>query len=160
MHAAARSFIAQHAPDCEGPVLEIGSRDINGGVRDLFPADGYHGIDLAEGRGVDEVVDVVDFTCQHKFETVVCCEVLEHYEDPKALLDAAASHLRKDGTLLVTAAGPGRKPHSGIDGDVVRDGEHYANINPADLKGWLRSNFKHVEVDEVGDDVQVKAVKK
>lgn len=158
MHAEARSYIASHAPDCDGPVLEIGSRNINGGVRDLFPEAGYHGIDLAEGKGVDEVVDVIDFTSRTKFATVVCCEVLEHYEDPQALIDAAASHLKKGGTLLITAAGPSRKPHSGIDGGEVRDHEHYANIDPADLADWL-VDFSEVTVDEAGDDVRAVAVK-
>lgn len=158
MHAEARSYIAQHAPDCEGPVLEIGSRDINGGVRDLFPADGYHGIDLAEGKGVDEVVDVVDHNPKRKYGTVVCCEVLEHYEDPEAVIRSAFRLLKNGGTLLVTAAGPSRTPHSGIDGGQVRDDEFYANIDPADLRSWLEL-FADYEVDVAGDDVRARAVK-
>lgn len=158
MHDAARSFIARHAPDCEGPCLEVGSRDINGGVRDLLPEDGYHGIDLVEGKGVDEVVDVVDFTSRTKFATAICCEVLEHYENPAALLNAIASHLKKGGTLLITAAGPKRKPHSGIDGGTVRPDEHYENIDPDDLADWL-SDFSEVEIDVAGDDVRAVAVK-
>lgn len=158
MHAAAHDFIAKHAPKCSGPVLEIGSRDINGGVRDLFPEDGYHGIDLAEGRGVDEVVDIIDFTSRTKYGTVVCCEALEHYDDPQALIDAAASHLKKGGTLLITAAGPLRPPHSGIDGGAVQPHEHYANIDPDDLADWL-TGFSEATVEEFRDDVRAVAVK-
>lgn len=158
MHDAARNYIASHAKTCEGPVLEVGSRDINGGVRDLFPKTGYVGIDLRPGKGVDHAVDVRDFTHKTKFATVVCCEVLEHHPEPDELIDAMADHLRKGGTLLLTAAGPDRKPHSAIDGGELRDGEFFANIDPKDLKKWL-SKFDEVELDEFGDDVRVRAVK-
>jgi SAM-dependent methyltransferase len=158
MHDAARSFIAKHAKKCKGPVLEVGSRDINGGVRDLLPKTGYVGIDLMPGRGVDEVVDIRDFQHDTKFQTVVCCEVLEHHPAPQELIDAMAEHLLKGGTLLITAAGPDREPHSGIDGGHVRDEEHYANIDPDDLRDWL-SDFDKVSIDVVGDDVRAKAVK-
>jgi SAM-dependent methyltransferase len=158
MHDAARSFIAKHAKKCKGPVLEVGSRDINGGVRDLLPKTGYVGIDLMPGRGVDEVVDIRDFTHETKFQTVVCCEVLEHHPAPSELIDAMAEHLLKGGTLLITAAGPDREPHSGIDGGHVRDEEHYANVDPDDLRDWL-SDFDKVSIDVDGDDVRAKAVK-
>ena len=36
-------------------VLEFGSLDINGTVRDVIAADHYHGIDQVAGPGVDEV---------------------------------------------------------------------------------------------------------
>jgi SAM-dependent methyltransferase len=158
MHDAAREFIRKHARNVKGPVLEVGSRDINGGVRDLLPKTGYVGIDLVAGRGVDHVVDVRDFEHETKFQTVVCCEVLEHHPNPDQLIVAMSEHLLKGGTLLITAAGPTREPHSGIDGGHVRDEEHYANIDPDDLREWL-SGFSKVEIDEQGDDVRAKAVK-
>ena len=160
MHDAARSWVAEQAKTCKGPVLEVGSRDINGGVRDLFAKTGYVGIDLLPGKGVDVVVDVRDFEHPTKFATVVCCEVLEHHPDPEGLIGAMAAHLLKDGVLLVTAAGPGREPHSAFDGGVLRDEEHYANLDPDDLRAWLKAaKLKHVEIDVAGDDVRARAVK-
>jgi SAM-dependent methyltransferase len=158
MHDAARDFIAKHAKKCKGPVLEVGSRDINGGVRDLLPKTGYVGIDLVAGRGVDQVVDVRDFTYDTKFGTVVCCEVLEHHPSPQELIAAMAEHLLVGGTLLITAAGPDREPHSAIDGGHLRAEEFYANIDPDDLREWL-SDFSKVTIDEQGDDIRAKAVK-
>lgn len=158
MHDAARDFIAKHAKRCKGPVLEVGSRDINGGVRDLLPKTGYVGIDLMPGKGVDEVIDIRDYEGDTKFATVVCCEVLEHHPAPAELIDAMADNLLKGGTLLITAAGPDREPHSGIDGGHLRDEEFYANIDPADLEAWL-ADFDKVDVQVVGNDVQARAVK-
>lgn len=160
MHAAARSYIAEQAKSCKGPVLEVGSRDINGGVRDLLPKTGYHGIDLVAGKGVDEVVDVRDLDHSTKFATVVCCEVLEHHPAPDELIAAMADNLLVGGVLLITAAGPAREPHSAVDGGVLRDEEHYANVDPDDLKGWLKAaKLKKIEIDVTGDDVRARAVK-
>ena len=36
-------------------VLEVGSLDINGSIRDLFQNCEYTGIDLGEGKGVDVI---------------------------------------------------------------------------------------------------------
>lgn len=157
MHEQARAYIAAHAGGCEGPILEIGSRDINGTVRQLFDGD-YFGIDLIDGPGVDEVTDVTDLSTRRKFATVVCCEVLEHSPYPDKVIDAAHKLLRKDGVLLLTAAGPGRTPHSGIDGGAMRSTEHYANIGPDDLADWL-SAFTEVEIDVLGTDIRARAVK-
>lgn len=160
MHLAARAFIEAHARTCLGPVLEVGSRNINGGVRDLFPSDGYLGIDLVEGPGVDEVGDVADYVTDLEFATVVCCEVLEHYDDPTGLIAACHGLLEPGGVLLLTAAGPNRAPHSGVDGGEVRPGEFYCNVDPDDLDAWLtEAGFSVVDVDVLGDDVRARAVK-
>ena len=60
MHDEVRSWLEQskrrYPGRWRGPVLEVGSFDLNGSARDLFPGDvEYHGIDRREGPGVDEV---------------------------------------------------------------------------------------------------------
>jgi len=63
----------------DGPLLEIGSLDVNGSVRDLFPrAVPYVGIDLGPGRAVDVVASGHDFGRDGSFATVVTTECLEH----------------------------------------------------------------------------------
>ena len=48
-----------------------------------------------------------------------------------------ADVLAPGGALLITCAGPGRLPHSAVDGGPLQTGEYYAGI-PADvLKAWL-----------------------
>jgi SAM-dependent methyltransferase len=64
-------------------VLDIGSMDINGSLRDhAQPDDEYIGVDMAPGPGVDIVLDdpyVMPFPDAH-FDTVVATSVLEHAE--------------------------------------------------------------------------------
>jgi len=72
----------------QGPVLEVGARNVNGTCRDLFPADGYIGLDMQGGDGVDMVADITESvrSLYDGFRTVVCLETLEHITDPfKAL---------------------------------------------------------------------------
>lgn len=118
-------------------VVEIGGRFINGGVRDLIKADEYISLDLEDGPDVDVVADCRTWTPPGPADLVVACEVLEHAEDAEGVIGACLGYLAAGGRLIVTCAGPGRAPHSGHDGGTVRPGEHYANIEPADLTGWL-----------------------
>lgn len=88
-------------------ILEIGSLNINGTVRDLFePAcEEYIGIDLRSGAGVDEIIDA--HSLRHRFRwrsfgAVICLETLEH--DPRfwITLQNIQFVLRKGGILAVS----------------------------------------------------------
>lgn len=72
-----KSAVERFSP--KGPVLEVGSYNVNGSVRDLFPAEGYVGIDMRAGPGVDRVMNAnwLGFS-DREFQTVVCVEMLEH----------------------------------------------------------------------------------
>jgi len=63
-------------------VLEIGSLNINGSVRQFFPdASLYIGIDMQKGTGVDIVMNARDIEKEFRkgsFDTVICLEMLEH----------------------------------------------------------------------------------
>lgn len=155
MHPAAYEWVAAHTQT--GRVLEIGSRNVNGSVRPLFANSEYIGIDVTEGEGVDLVVDVCEYNAK-KFDVIVCCEVLEHAKNWKAILDACGRLIKKGGTLILTAAGPGRPEHSAVDGAELRAGEWYGNIKPADLEAALKGWAK-VDVDVLGHDVRAVAVK-
>ena len=138
MHASARNFVGGVVSGrVFGRVVEVGGRDINGGVRDLVACAEYLSIDLESGPAVDAVVDCRDWSPPWPADLVICCEVLEHSPDPAGVLGACAGYLRSGGLLVVTCAGPGRRPHSGHDGGRVRPGEHYANIDPAWMRGAL-----------------------
>lgn len=135
MHVAARRFVEQ-CVSASGPftsVLEIGSRNVNGGVRDLFEGSVYEGVDKAPGDGVDYVCDAALTLPAGPYDCVVCCEVFEHEERWPTIVANAARVLMPDGALIVTAAGPGRAPHSAVDGGQLRDGEFYANVQPDTL---------------------------
>ena len=93
MHAAASDYIfASFHTWRDGRshlrVLEIGSLNINGTVRDYIQpfAEKYIGIDMQEGPGVDIVHDAAKFTKPNFFDVVVCAEVFEHTQNGKLLL--------------------------------------------------------------------------
>lgn len=140
MHQAAHTFVAEQVA-AHGPfasVVEIGSRDINGSVRGLFPHSSYVGLDLYGGPGVDWIGDSREFRPERPVDAVVCCEVLEHAEDWPGVVHAAVGWLQPGGLLIVTCAGPGRREHSGIDGGRrLQPGEYYANVSAAALRGVL-----------------------
>lgn len=150
MHPEARAFVESALRDA-GPwsrVVEVGGRDINGGVRDLVKADEYLSVDLEPGPAVDVVADCREWSPPWRADLVLCLEVLEHADDPAGVVAAAVGYLAPFGWLVLTCAGPGRAPHSGHDGGTVRDGEHYGNIAPSDLARWLKGVGVHDSVIE------------
>lgn len=167
MHAAAHAFVAQVVTGQSfGRVVEVGGRDINGGVRDLVECTDYLCVDLEDGPAVDVIGDCRQWSPPWPADLVVCCEVLEHSPDPVGVLAACVGYLAPGGLLVVTCAGPGRGPHSGHDGGTVRPGEHYANIEPGDLAGWLLDGMAaelqdiHVVWNEQACDVYATAVRR
>lgn len=135
MHAEARRFVAAHSGTYPH-VVELGGRDVNGGVRDLFDYDRWLSIDLHPGPAVDVVADARTYRPNFEADLVVCCEVAEHCPRPWQLVANAHRILRPGGVFLFTAACPPRAPHSAVDGGPVRD-EHYRNIDPYRLASWL-----------------------
>jgi hypothetical protein len=127
-------------------VLEIGSRDINGSIRQLFAgARWYCGIDCAPGAGVDCVADGASFRTEEAPDTVVCCEVLEHAEQGEAIVRNAFEQLQSGGVAIFTMATEGRAPHSAVHGGALQPGEYYRNVGRDALLGWCR-DFASVEI--------------
>lgn len=157
MHREAAAWIARWVPDRPVVVLEVGGRNINGGVRHMFQVAAWTSVDLVPGVGVDVVADFCDYEHPDPVDVVVCCEVAEHCQDWPTLVWNAAHHLGPDGLFLFTAAGPGRVPHSAEDGGEVRAGEFYENVDPDRLKSILRPLFHRFEVDVLGPDVRAVA---
>lgn len=165
MHAEAYEYVRRTAADRTwGSVVEIGGRHINGGVRDLIQTESYTALDLYDGPGVDVVADCRHWSPPAPVDLVICCEVLEHADDPAAVVAAGISYLAKGGRIVITAASLGRRPHSTYDGAAVRDGEHYGNVDPADLREWLggaRGLLSRVElIERAGVDVYATGVRR
>ena len=87
-------------------VVEIGSLDINGSVRNLFSG-GYVGVDACHGAGVDIVGDAVDvlWRLESTPEVIVSCEMLEHDLTPWRTLAAVSGALQSGGWLVLTCRG-------------------------------------------------------
>lgn len=159
MHDAAYRWVERHATDKIVKVLEIGSRDINGTVRELFPnAVRYVGVDIADGIGVNIVADAAELCLDEMFDVAVSTEVLEHAERWRDIVQRMAAHLVPGGHLILTAAGPGRAPHSATGGPV--GDEYYANVSVGDLLNVLAGcGLRCVAVDQTGDDIRAYAIK-
>lgn len=92
-------------------VLEVGSRQINGTIRDLFWLCDYTGLDIMKGKGVDVVCPVDYYTSKSGFEVVISCEMLEHSETWERDLRAMYDLLAPGGLLILTCAAPHRAEH-------------------------------------------------
>lgn len=164
MHNQAYLYVERQAAALTLPagarVLEIGAYNVNGTIRHLFPQKHYHGIDAREGPGVDEAVRAQDFDGKGTYDVVVSAETLEHDSDPEGLIAAANKALKPGGVLILTAAGPERAPHSYDGSPELPDGEHYKNVTPTALKGWLAGwEDVVIERDEAAGDIYATARK-
>ena len=146
MHAAAYQFVCEMLAYYGQPssVVEIGSYNVNGSVRPLFvkaiALDQYVGIDTREGPGVDVVCDGAKYRAtKQRFpegvEFVICCEVLEHARNARALVLNACRMLNAGGLLVLTCATDPRAAHPC--GPTFNGPEYYRNVDPEDAKKWL-----------------------
>ena len=89
-------------------VLEVGSCDFNGSVRNvvsLWQPLKYVGVDLCPGPGVDEVCDVGDLVRRFgagSMDLVVSTELLEHVAKWRVAVSNLKRVLKPGGTLLIT----------------------------------------------------------
>jgi len=163
VHTQALEWVEQYSTDGPVSVLDIGGRNINGTPRPLFPnATRYTVLDIAPGDGVDIVADAATWNPDRSYDVVVCCEVFEHTDAWPLILETAYRALIGDmtGMLILTMAGPGRAPHSAVDGGPrLYDGEHYRNVEAPVLEAALAAvGFRGVVVDEQFDSNDVRAI--
>ena len=162
MHPEAMAWIATHAGTAEiVDVLDLGGRDINGSPRILFPnAATYTVLDIMPGPGVEIVANAAEWRTDQRYDVVVSAEVFEHTAEWREIVATAYEVLRPGGRFVATMAGPGRPVHSAVDGSgQLYDGEHYGNVEPADLKDALiAAGFVDFEVDQQVSPCDVRAV--
>ena len=120
MHGSVNSFIQKHLRKADvfnQTVLEVGSRNINGSVRDIilpFQPEQYIGTDMEAGDGVDVVLNALDLVTMYgeeSFDIVVCAEMLEHCEHWKGAIANMKSVLKPGGMILLTTRSPGYPLH-------------------------------------------------
>lgn len=142
-------------------VLELGSYNVNGSVRTLWPANvGWYGIDVRPGPGVDEVADARNYDGEEQFDLVICTEMLEHCASGGEVLKSAYKSLRPGGNLIATMAGRGRAPHNG-DGDpfdhTAPGAEFYRNVTEEQLRKWCaaaRLKVRNMEYSRTAGDLR------
>jgi hypothetical protein len=104
----------EHIPN-PGKVLEVGSYDINGSPRKHFQdgALSYLGVDQAAGPGVDLAAPICELKglLKPEYDTILCCETLEHDSDPVRSVDVLHSLLVVGGHLILTSPANGFQLH-------------------------------------------------
>jgi len=108
--ATVKNFFPKYFENCT--VLEIGSYNINGTVRDFFINCNYLGIDLAPGPGVDLVCAGQEFNApSNMYDTVISTECFEHNPYWKETFLNMIRVCRPGGLVIFTCAGRNRVEH-------------------------------------------------
>lgn len=128
-------------------VLEIGSYDVNGSLRNLFhDVDEYVGIDICAGPGVDlvgfahEVLDP-----EARFDIVISAECFEHDSFWRETFLSMINAARPGGLIAFTCAGVGRPEHGTSRSDASLSpgtssagSEYYRNLAARDFEEEFR----------------------
>ena len=129
-------------------VIDFGSLDINGSLKDLFVNCDYTGVDIQEGKNVDKISKAHEYHSE-KVDAVVSAEMLEHDEHWQKSLLNMYELLRDGGLMVISAAGPSRKEHGTIKkfrkGDIRAwgtDPTYYKNITEEMMNEFISKTSK------------------
>ena len=116
-------------------VLEIGSLDINGSIRQFFTDCDYVGVDIGPGAGVDVVARGEDLVYPSSyFDVVASCECFEH--NPEWLKTFENMVRMARGLVFFTCATIGRPEHGTTrtsPADAPYCGDYYRNLVAEDF---------------------------
>jgi SAM-dependent methyltransferase len=122
-------------------VLEIGSLNINGSVRENFEGCDYLGVDVGEGKDVDLVCHGEDFGEKaNQFDVVISCEAMEHNPNWRKTWLNMLRLVKEDGLVVMSCATTGRRQHgteqympSDSPLTLQRGQNHYRNLTEEDF---------------------------
>lgn len=171
MHNAVRKFIKQvrrkHPSHFFGKkVLEVGSWNHNGTVRDYFWLADYLGIDIFKGKCVDKVTRAHDLKMRHHFDVVISTGSLEHDEYLRDTLRQSINNLKPGGLMLLTAAGPNFPEHGTTKNSPESSphtNKHYQSIWIEDVSDILSPHLfssYHLEYRNNEEDLMFYGIKK
>jgi ubiquinone/menaquinone biosynthesis C-methylase UbiE len=119
-------------------VLEVGSLNINGTVRDFFHSTRYIGADVAEGRDVDVVCngENLDYP-DNSFDVAVSAECFEHNPEWVATFRNMWRMSKK--YVMMTCASEGRAEHGTTRSDpgsspLTLGWDYYRNLTEQDFR--------------------------
>jgi SAM-dependent methyltransferase len=125
-------------------VLEIGSLNINGTVRDFFHPTTYLGVDVGEGPGVDLVAEgqMLEYP-DDSFDITISAECFEH--NPHWGATFANMHRMAKTAVIFTCASDGRAEHGTTrsapeSSPLTIQWDYYANLNEEDFR-------EHFDID-------------
>lgn len=131
MNQAAMDYIASHKDKLTGRVIEIGSLNVNGTVRDVIKVE--VGVDLRKGKCVDLVCPVENLLEHYEPETFDACVSsgsLEHIEDWKGFARVTWALVKEGGWLVITMASTHKGRHAYPDDYWRMEESHVKQIWP------------------------------
>jgi SAM-dependent methyltransferase len=134
-----------------GRALEIGSRFVNGTIREVFQADAedYIGVDIEPGECVDFVIDGErigrHFPAYH-FDSVICLECLEHTVHPWKIVKQMRRLLKPSGHLWVSTPTFGFPLHR-FPIDCYRFGEDAYRL-------WIYKGMSLLRIEHITDELE------
>lgn len=122
-------------------ILEIGSWNVSGSVRQFFIDCDYTGVDVSAGPGVDIVCYGQDLNLPDKsFDVVISCECFEHNPAWITTFNNMYRMLNDDGIFVLTCATYGRREHGtprrAMQSSLTSSdegGEYYLNLSDKDF---------------------------
>lgn len=147
-------------------VLEVGSYNVNGSVREFFidPLL-YIGLDVASGKDVDQVCHGADYETTDCFDVVISTECFEHDIRWDETFANMCKLCRPGGLVIFTCAAANRHEH-GTPRTTPQDSalatEYYKNLNVKDfeLRFDLRHYFSHYCFEARENDLYFFGVKR
>ena len=113
MDKATKEWMLTHRDKLGSNILEIGSLNVNGALREVIPV--TVGVDMREGNGVDLVCKVEDLPDHFNggcFDSCVSAGTLEHVEDWKSFIRVTWDLVKEGGYLVMTMASPKKLRHA------------------------------------------------
>ena len=154
MHKEVKDYLTQvktkyHKHFKKKKVLELGSLNINGSVREFFEDCEYIGLDRREGPDVDVVGNAHEYKST-KVDVVITTEMLEHDKYAAKSIKNGLSLLKKGGIFIGTAANTNRPAHF----EETGEDDHYENIS----KGMILKIAKDAIIEEDDDKQDIRFI--
>lgn len=148
-------------------VIDCGSLDVNGSIKDIFTESEYIGVDIVGGKNVDVVSHIKDLAFEDgSFDTVVSGEMLEHDGTWKESLQKMYDLCKPGGLIAITCAGEGRREHGTrrTNGKVWgTDPDYYMNLTEEHFREVYKDDMfteAHHEYNPVAYDQYFYGIKK
>jgi len=146
-------------------VVDFGSKDYNGSLRDMFTNSLYIGVDISVGKNVDVVSAANKYVVTTpSYDTVISGEMLEHDEYWELSLKKMYEILLPNGLIVLSCAGPGRPEHGTrrTDGHLYgTTQDYYKNLSSKDIRKILKKGmFQDSECFEYNQDTYFYGIKK
>jgi len=165
-----KEFAEQHrAHFNNSKVIEVGSLDVNGNIKDLFHDCDHIGIDVVTGKNVDVVSVAHQYNPDGQVDVIYSTNSLEHDRYWKSTLIWMFRWLKTDGLFFLTCsyshAEHGTRntsPHKSGTGQIAGWDKWYKNFTTKDITRNinLEKHLKTHDIRIVGRDLRMWGIKK